>query len=603
MIERILVGLDGSEAGAAATILAGVLAHELGSRLRLVSVIEEPPPYASVQRQERAEREGAEAYYEGVHREALARLRRRGIIAEARIATGNESAGLVAAAAAFDADLIAIGHAGHSGVWGTGLGATATRVVQTARTSVLVAQRGAVDLDRVLVAYDGSPDAVRAVELAAAIVRRASGGIVIAAPANLVDAGDPRRGLPALRQRVGPDLEWTVRPVQDDAVRAICALADEGAHDLVLIGAHGERHPWAGGLGPTALGVLERSKASVLVVRRPVDALTARRLMTARPVTARPETTAREAADELLRLGIKCLPVVDADGRPLGVVTLGDLLRRAGFGLRASLTEGVGEPELERELDRLAARGVTCRDIMSSPVVSASPDEDVFGLLRTMDAHRIKRVLVVEPDGRLAGVVSRLDVLRAFAGSADSPDVATRRSVTGRVAGDVMRPGVASVAPTAPAEEVARAVLASGVGRVAVVEDAGRLVGVIATRDLLPLATDATRQHLVGALGGVSGRLEAFFAGLRHMAPDAAPTAADLMRPDAVTIGAETPLVDVLRRMMTQSLKRILVVDDAGSVLGVVDRADVARALAAAPGERDGPAQPTAAPGAGGSQL
>lgn len=579
MFERILVGLDGSEAGGAAAILAGRLAAE-EALLRLVSVIEEPPPYLSAQREERAEHESAEAYYAGVHREALARLQRRGIAAEAKILVGNESAGIVAAAAAFGADLIAIGHAGHSGAWGSGLGATASRVAQVARTSVLVAQRGAGDVDRILLAYDGSPDALRAAEVASAVARGASSRITVAASAELVDEGDPRRGLPALRDRVGPDLHWSVRPVDDDPVRTICALSSEGAHDLVVIGAHGARRPWAAGLGPTVLGVLEHAKANVLVVRRPVDVLTARRLMTPRPVTVSPDTSAAVAADKLLRLGIKCLPVVDGDGGPMGVVTLGDMLRRAGFGLRSSLSEEVGEHGLQAELSRMAERGVTCRDIMSAPAVTAEPDEDVFALLRLMDARGIKRVLILDPDGRLTGIVSRLDILRAFAGAADSPEVTMRRVVTGRVAADVMRTGVTTVSPTASAEEVARAVMASGVGRVAVVDTTGRLVGVIATRDLIRLATDDNRHHLLGALGGVSGRLEAFFAALRHEGPGAVPTARELMRGDAVAVSPATPLADVLRRMMAQSLKRILVVDPQGAVLGVVDRADVVRTLA-----------------------
>jgi CBS domain-containing protein len=580
MIDRILVGLDGSEAGAAAASLAGWLAGQLGARIRLVSVVEEPPPYVSARREERSEREAAAAYYAGVHREALARLQRRGLRADTRIEAGNEAAGLLAAATSFDAELIAIGHAGHSGAWGTGLGATAGRVAQGASSSVLVVRRGGGAIARLLVAYDGSPDASRAVELAAALAAAAGLDLVIAASADVVAERDPRRALDALRGRVVSTPTWLVSPVEGDPVDAVSAIAGDGEQALVLVGAHGSRHPWASGLGPVALGVLERAPASVMVVRPAFGLLSARRLMRSDPVTVPPDTAVPVAATQLLRLGIKCLPVVDTDGRPVGILTLGDLLRRATFGIRHSLVDAVGEAAIERELRRLAESGTTCRDIMTAPALTAAANEMVPELLRRMSDHAVKRLLIVDQSGVLIGIISRSDILRALAGAAEGPDIATWRVVSGHLAADVMRPGVATVRPETPGEDAARAVFGSGVGRVAVVDPDGRLVGVVATRDLLPLASDDTRHQFVGALGGVAGRLEAFLAGIRR-APGSPPTAADLMRGDVAAVGADASLGDVLRLMMETGLKRILVTDRSRVPIGVIDRADVVRALVA----------------------
>ncbi len=114
----------------------------------------------------------------------------------------------------------------------------------------------------------------------------------------------------------------------------------------------------------------------------------------------------------------------------------------------------------------------------------------------------------------------------------------------------------------------------------AVVDGERRPIGVVAARDLLPLATAATRAHLVGALLGQAGRLEAFLSEIRRR-PDQPLVAADLMRRDVVTVGTSTSLDDVLRLMMSRALKQILVVDTAGTVTGVVDRAEVVRTLAA----------------------
>jgi CBS domain-containing protein len=142
-----------------------------------------------------------------------------------------------------------------------------------------------------------------------------------------------------------------------------------------------------------------------------------------------------------------------------------------------------------------------------------------------------------------------------------------------------MRQGVATVRPDTTGEDVARAVLGSGVGRVAVVDATGHLAGVIATRDLLPLASDASRHHFVGALGGVAGRLEAFLFGLGS-STEAQPTAGELMRREVTAVAGDASLGEVLRLMMAKGLKRILVTDPRGIPVGVIDRADVVRALA-----------------------
>jgi len=578
MFQRILVGLDGSEAGTAAASLAGWIAVHLGVSVQLVSVIEEPPPYVSVRSEERSERLGAEAYFRDVQRAALSRLRRRGVQVDAAIRTGNEAAGLLAAAEALDVDLIVIGHAGHSGVWGTGLGATAGRVVEGSSASVAVVRPDGGDVARIAVAYDGSADARRAVEVGASLASAASLDLEVAASPEALEEGDRRWGIRALRERSGGGNDWTLTTIDGEPAAGISAVARRGAHALLIVGAHGRRHPWAQGLGPVARSVVERAPTSVMVVRPPSGRLTARRLMRSSPVGVTPETTIADAAGLVLRLGIKCLPVLDRANHPVGVLTLGDLLRRSALRMRHGLAQAMGDDALRHELERLAATRVTCADVMSSPAVTVDPEAPLAELLRVMRDRSVKRVLIVGADGVLLGIVSRSDVLRALAGAAVGPDVATRRAVSGRVAGDVMVIGVPTIAPDTPGEEVARAVLGSGVGRVAVVDAERRLVGVVATRDLLPLAGDAPGHVSIAAFGGMAGRLEVLLADHR---PGAAPgpTAADLMRRDVVAVQTETSLAIVVQLMMARGLKRVLVTDDHGAPIGVIDRADVIRTL------------------------
>ncbi|MBP2335720.1 CBS domain-containing protein [Saccharothrix coeruleofusca] len=131
-----------------------------------------------------------------------------------------------------------------------------------------------------------------------------------------------------------------------------------------------------------------------------------RDLMTRDVVTVSPESSAREAAALLAARGFTTLPVVDDRGALVGVVTEADALRdRLPVDPRSLLGR---EP--------WRGRPVPCRtvaEVMSQPVVGASPGTDVAELARLMLRHGVRSACVV--DGRrLVGVVTRRDMLRAI---------------------------------------------------------------------------------------------------------------------------------------------------------------------------------------------
>ena len=96
------------------------------------------------------------------------------------------------------------------------------------------------------------------------------------------------------------------------------------------------------------------------------------------------------------------LPVVDAEGIVLGVVSEGDLLTRR------------------------AAAGHTAADVMTCPAVTTSPAELVSRVARLMSRRKLRRVPVVDSRGHLVGIVCRSDVLTVFS----RPDEDIRREVT-----------------------------------------------------------------------------------------------------------------------------------------------------------------------------
>ncbi|WP_237215681.1 CBS domain-containing protein [Falsiroseomonas oryziterrae] len=143
--------------------------------------------------------------------------------------------------------------------------------------------------------------------------------------------------------------------------------------------------------------------------------LRARDLMTPDVVTVPPETPVLAMARLLAERGISAVPVVDANGTAVGVVTEADLIRRlAGEADRPAgwLASLFGNQE--RDAERYArTHGVTAKDVMTSDVVAVDPDTLASQVAHLMEDRGIRRVLVTQ-DGRLKGIVSRADLLRAL---------------------------------------------------------------------------------------------------------------------------------------------------------------------------------------------
>ena len=133
-----------------------------------------------------------------------------------------------------------------------------------------------------------------------------------------------------------------------------------------------------------------------------------RDLMSRDVMTVPPDASYKDVVRALFERDVHALPVVDGDGTLLGVVSASDLTcheEQPATWARMLAREA-------REHVR-KARGRTARDLMSSPARTTDPDATVCRALREMsDAHVGQ--LVVMDGGRLAGILTRRDVLRAF---------------------------------------------------------------------------------------------------------------------------------------------------------------------------------------------
>ncbi|WP_237213342.1 CBS domain-containing protein [Falsiroseomonas oryziterrae] len=165
-----------------------------------------------------------------------------------------------------------------------------------------------------------------------------------------------------------------------------------------------------------------------------------RDLMKAGVCSVSPDVPVGAIVDLLSDRGIGAVPVLEASGALLGIVTEADLLRRLVLadevptGWLRSWFE-----DYDRAAERYArAHGATARDVMTRPVWAVAEDSTAEHAARLLEEHGIQRLPVLR-DGRVVGMISRTDLLRALlpAGPAEQPtdtsDQAIRDAISARM--------------------------------------------------------------------------------------------------------------------------------------------------------------------------
>lgn len=136
--------------------------------------------------------------------------------------------------------------------------------------------------------------------------------------------------------------------------------------------------------------------------------------------TVTPATPLIETLDRILSTPRRRAVVIDNERRVIGIISDGDILRRAMRPVAPGLLQrfaiwiggGARPPELE-----LALKNHTAADVMTSPVITVTPDTPIAAAVEQTIAHRIKRLPVVDNEGRLVGIVGRAALLGALLGS------------------------------------------------------------------------------------------------------------------------------------------------------------------------------------------
>jgi predicted transcriptional regulator len=199
-------------------------------------------------------------------------------------------------------------------------------------------------------------------------------------------------------------------------------------------------------------------------------------------------------------------------------------------------------------------------DVMTQPVISVKKNENIGVATTRMVKFGLKRLPVVDDEGKLVGVISRLDILRQVAQVDFEAPAPQLPSDSIRTVSDVMSVNIPMISQDDDLSLIIEKFSHSNSHRLIVVDSEGKAIGLISDSDVVARVHPEKRHGILDALRNIG------------KPPAGKETAFDLMSPGPVTVPPDTFIVDALKTMLADARKWIVVVDEKGRPLGLVDR-------------------------------
>jgi acetoin utilization protein AcuB len=193
------------------------------------------------------------------------------------------------------------------------------------------------------------------------------------------------------------------------------------------------------------------------------------------------------------------------------------------------------------------------QDAMQGQVITAAEDESLGLVLTLMRWSELRHVLVLRPaDGKLTGVISERDILRAYQLHPDE-------NVLARQVREFMVSPPEHIHPRADLTDAAALLATNRIGCLPVV-DAGELVGIITISDVL-------------------GAMAQFPPQPRQPSASAEPHVAEIMRPDPFSAHPDDPLALAAARMLHENVRHLCVVDGERKLVGILSDRDLRKLM------------------------
>ncbi len=257
---------------------------------------------------------------------------------------------------------------------------------------------------------------------------------------------------------------------------------------------------------------------------------------------------------------IKAAPVVDDRRRVVGMLTNEDLLMRAGIQQRLSVAIRMDVAEINREIHNLEASNLIVSDVMTRPAITILEAETLGSATTKMVKKGLKRLPVVNDKGELAGILSRLDILRQVATIYQefSPDHVSPKAV--KTVSECMTSNIPLVSQDDDISTIINKFTTSSSNRLIVVGSDGKAIGLISDSDVVSRIAPEKQRGILDALRK------------KRSPPFGKETAFDLMSPEPLTCPPDFPVVDAVKMMIDRSRKWLVVIDQDKRPMGLVDR-------------------------------
>jgi CBS domain-containing protein len=298
--------------------------------------------------------------------------------------------------------------------------------------------------------------------------------------------------------------------------------------------------------------------------------------------TLHPDSPITAVVELLLDKDFTAVPVVDDQDKVVGMVSDNDLLTRGGMKVTISLKRATDLDYVRGLHDSLENPHHKVSEVMTRQVVTITPDAILARAARLMVEKHLKRLPVVDSDGKLVGILGRLDILNTIA-AVHLPQWHPEAHPVGEQAtvAEVMTRKVPTVHDSAIVEEIFELLVSSSHKRVVVVDDRRQVVGIIADSDLMSRVSRESWPGIMEVLiskvpiGTVSSEAR------RHIQKLRARSANEFMTRDVITVRDKMPVASALALSAEKRVKRLPVVNAEGELVGIVGRTEMMRALLA----------------------
>jgi CBS-domain-containing membrane protein len=300
-------------------------------------------------------------------------------------------------------------------------------------------------------------------------------------------------------------------------------------------------------------------------------------VMTPSPKVAALDTPVNDVIQLLLDAPFKGVPVVDASRHVAGIITQNDLIQKANLPIRLGLLTRLEPDQRKMLFNSNAPQKVP--EIMTHPVITIKEEQHLHEAVHLMIKHHLKRLPVIDDQGILVGMLSRVDIFNTITkhaskwASLEERNIEITNTTSLR---DIMSREMHSVGPDTPVSEVIEMICSDEIQRVAVVDDQGCLLGLISDFDLLPLISGnpfSIWDLFVSKLTfSEAGRKDKEL--IEHVK---ARIAGEIMKKNIITIREDATVDEAIQLMTEKELKRLPVVDEKGVFKGMISRDSVLR--------------------------